>query len=121
MNVGLFPTPSPTGAIGTVTDADWQGMRHHDIANVRGLYYEADQTLAIWEVDAWGRLDEYTQGRLWQLFETFLLTRFPAAVRIFADDAEPGEAVQRKRYLLQSLGYEHVAGTHRIVAKEVGT
>jgi len=51
LTVGLFPTPPPSGAIGTVTDSAWQGMRHHDIASVRGLYYEEDRALAIWEVD----------------------------------------------------------------------
>jgi len=30
LTVGLFPTPPPSGAIGTVTDSAWQGMRHHD-------------------------------------------------------------------------------------------
>jgi len=42
LTVGLFPAPPPSGAIGTVTDSAWQGMRHHDIASVRGLYYEED-------------------------------------------------------------------------------
>jgi len=66
LTVGLFDHPVPSGAIGTVRGAEWQGMRHHDIANVRGLYYDADEALAIWEVDGWDRLEEFAHGRLWQ-------------------------------------------------------
>jgi hypothetical protein len=75
LTVGLFTDPSPSGPIGTVTGSQWQGMRHHDIANVRGLFYEQDRTLGLWEVDAWGRLDEFTHGRLWLAFESFLVRR----------------------------------------------
>jgi hypothetical protein len=119
LSVGLYNDPQPSGAIGHVTESNWQGMRHHDIASVRGLYYEEDQALGIWEVDPWGRLDEFAHGRLWQLFESFLINRFPAATRIFTDDAGPAEDTERNRDMLRSLGYEHVEGTHRIFAKEV--
>jgi|SRR5579872_1580215 len=118
--VGLYPQERPSGAIGEVTAFEWQGMRHHDIANVRGLYYDADQALAIWEVDEWQRLDEFAHGRLWQLFENWLVQRIPAATQIFTDDAEPHEDTERNREFLHNLGYAHVAGTHRIFAKEVG-
>jgi len=119
LTVGLFPTPQPSGAIGTVTSSEWQGMRHHDIASVRGLCFEQDRALAIWEVDTWGRLDEVAHGRLWHLFERFMSTRYPAATRIFADDAEPGDNTVRNRAFLGSLGYAPVAGTARILAKRV--
>ena len=102
-----------------MTESNWQGMRHHDIANVRGLYYKEDRALAIWEVDAWGRLNEFAHGQLWRLFETWLIARFPGAARIFTDDAEPHEQTQRNREFLIALGYGHVVGTHRIFQKEV--
>mgnify|MGYP001316471325 CR=1 FL=1 len=92
-------------------------MRHYDIDNVRGLCHDKEQALAIWEVDAWDRLDEFAHGRLWQLLETWLVHRFPGATRIFTDDAEPAEDTERNREMLRSLGYEQV--THRIFAKEV--
>jgi hypothetical protein len=119
LTVGLYTDPQPSAAIGQVTDSSWQGMRHYDIANVRGLYYEDDRALAVWEVDPWERLDEFAHGRLWQLFETFLIARFPGAARIFTDDAEPHEQTERNREFLKALGYEHVVGTHRIFKKEV--
>ncbi len=37
-------------------------MRHHDIAFVRGLYYQEDRALAIWEVDASDTLDEFAHA-----------------------------------------------------------
>ncbi len=67
----------------------------------------------------WGRLDEFGQATLWQGFERWLTGRFPAATRIFTDDAEPGEDTTRNRDFLRGLGYEHVTGTHRIFAKGV--
>jgi hypothetical protein len=119
LTVGLFPTPRRSGAIGTVTDSEWRGMRHHEIANVRGLYYQEDRALAIWEADAWNRMDEFAHAKLWQTFERWLVGRFPGARRMFTDDAEPGEDTERNREMLRSLGYEHVDGTHRVFAKEV--
>jgi hypothetical protein len=102
-----------------VTKSQWQGMRHHDIANVRGLFYEEDRTLAIWEVDAWGRLDEFTHARLWLAFESFLARRFPGAERIVTDDAEPGEDTTQNQAFLEGLGYRHIASTVRVWQKEV--
>lgn len=94
-------------------------MRHHVIANVRSLYYEDGQAHVVWEVDTWGRLDDFAHARPWRLFETFLLGNLPTATRIFANDAEPAEETERNREFLASLDYEHVAGTYRIIAKEV--
>jgi hypothetical protein len=118
LTVGLFPTPEPSDVIGTVAESAWRGMRHHDIAKLRGLYYEDDRSLGIWEVDAWGRLDEFAHGKLWQSFETFLIRRFSDALHLFADDAEPGDNTAHNRAFLRSLGYKHVRGTHRIFRKE---
>ena len=48
-----------------------------------------------------------------------MVGRFPQARHIFADDAEPGDNDMRNREFLRGLGYQHVAGTHRIWSKEV--
>ena len=119
VTVGLFEQPVPSSAIGMVKDTHWQGMRHHEIASVRGLYYEEDQALGVWEVDAWNRLPDETHGQLWQLFECWLIMRYPNATRIFTDDAEPGEDEARNREFLSALGYQHAEGTHRIFVKEL--
>jgi hypothetical protein len=119
VSVNLFPSPDPSSAIGRVTDSRWEGMRHHEIAAIRGLYYDADRAIGLWEVDAWGRLDELAYSRLWQLFESVLLVRFPAATRLYADDAEPGEDETKNQAFLQTLGYRHMRGTHGVFAKEV--
>jgi hypothetical protein len=75
--------------------------------------------VAIWEVDAWGRLDELSVARLWQLVEQWLRKRYPMATRIFTDDAEPGEDSEQNRALLRVWGYEQVPDTHRIFAKTI--
>jgi hypothetical protein len=119
LTVGLYTDPPPSGPIGTVTGSQWQGMRHHDIANVRGLFYEQDRTIGLWEVDAWGRLDEFTHARLWLAFESFLVRRFPGAARIVTDDAETGDDERQNQTFLEGLGYRHIASTVRFWHKEV--
>jgi hypothetical protein len=119
LTVGLYTDPPPSGPIGTVTGSQWRGMRHHDIANVRGLFYQQDRTIGMWEVDVWGRLDEFTYARLWLAFESFLVRRFPEAVRIVTDDAEPGADTKQNQAFLEGLGYRHIANTHRIWQKAV--
>jgi hypothetical protein len=94
-------------------------MRHHDIANVRALFYQEDRALAIWEVDAWGKLDEFAHGRLWHLFEGWVVERYPEGMQIFADDAEPGDNMAENRQFLRSLGYRSVPGTRGIFARPV--
>jgi hypothetical protein len=119
LTVGLFERSTPSGAVGAVRETTWQGMRHHEIASARGLYYDRDRAIGLWEVDSWGRLDRATQTQLWRAFERFLIGRFPGATRIFTDDAQPFEGPEHNRELLGSLGYTHVARTHRIFSKEV--
>lgn len=119
LTVGLYPREHPSGAIGKVTSSDWRGMRHHEIAAVRGLYYEEDRALVIWEVDAFGRLAPCAHSTLWHQVESFLFSRFPQASYIYTDDSEPGEDSVQNRDFLTGLGYHPVAGTARILAKEV--
>lgn len=45
--------------------------------------------------------------------------RYPHAIRIFADDAEPGENEVRNREFLGALGYQQHPGTHGIFVKEL--
>lgn len=94
-------------------------MRHHEIAKARGLYFAQDRALAVWEVDSFSRLDDFTHGQLWQAFEHWLIGRFPEAVQIFTDDDEPGDSRADNQEFLRSLGYEQATGAQRIFSKEV--
>lgn len=117
VTVGLFDHPAPSGAIGAVRGSEWQGMRHHEIAKARRLYFAEDRAFALWEVDSFGRLDDFTHGRLWQSFESWLVTRFPDTTRIFTDDDEPGDSRSENQEFLRSLGYQQVGA--RIFSREV--
>jgi hypothetical protein len=119
LTVGPFGHPVSSGGIGTVKGSEWHGMRHHEIGKARGLYFAEDRALAIWEVDSYGRLDDFTHGQLWQAFEGWLITRFPDATHIFTDDDEPGDNPAENREFLESLGYAPVAGGRRIFSREV--
>jgi hypothetical protein len=119
LTVGLFDHPVSSRAIGTVRSSEWQGMRHHEIAKARGLYFVQDRALALWEVDSFDRLDDFTHGELWQAFEHWLIARFSTAEWIFTDDDEPGDRRAENQHVLRSLGYERIAGAQRIFAKEV--
>lgn len=119
LTVGLFDHPVPSGAIGTVKSSEWQGMRHHEIGKARGLYFVEDRSIALWEVDSFDRLDEFTHGQLWQAFERWLIARFPDSHHIFTDDDEPGDSRADNQEILRSLGYERAPGTQRIFMREV--
>jgi hypothetical protein len=94
-------------------------MRHHEIGKARGLYFIEDRATALWEVDSFDRLDDFTHGQLWQPFERWLIARFPDAERVFTDDDEPGDSRADNQEFLRSIGYERAPCTLRIFAKEV--
>jgi len=119
LTVDLYPEVQHSGAIGEITESLWNGMRHHDIGKARGLYFVEDRSIALWEVDSFGRLNEFTHGQLWQAFERWLIAHFAQAERIFTDDDEPGDSRTENQEFLRSLGYEPAAGTQRIFAREV--
>src|SRR5579862_5587295 len=48
----------------------WRGMWPHEIASVRGLFYDQDRAIGVWEIIPARRLDEFTHGRLWLAFES---------------------------------------------------
>jgi hypothetical protein len=118
LTVDLYRDGLPAGGIGEVVESDWQGMRHEELARMRGLYYVEDRVLAIWEIDDVDRLDLTGRLTLWQGFEQFLTHRYPDARRMYADDAEPGDNEADNRDFLRSLGYQHLGGAHRIFMKE---
>jgi hypothetical protein len=119
LTVDLYREVLPAGDIGEVVGSQWQGMRHEELARIRGLYYVEDRALGIWEVDAAERLDLTGRLTLWQGFEDFLKQHHPDAQRIYTDDAEPGDNEADNRDFLRSLDYRHLPGAHRIFAKDL--
>jgi hypothetical protein len=119
LTVDLYCEGLTAGGIGEVKESNWRGMRHQELARLRGLYYVEDRALAIWEIDDLNRLDLAGRLTLWQGFERFLLQQHPDATRIYTDDAEPSDNEADNRDFLRSLGYQHLVGPHRIFAKEI--
>lgn len=116
LTVDLYNEALSAG-IGEVVGSEWRGMRHEELARLRGLYYVEDRALAIWEIDDVDRLDLTGRLTLWQGFEAFLRRHHPDARCVYTDDAEPGPNEVDNQDFLRSLGYQDVASTHRIFAK----
>jgi hypothetical protein len=120
LTADLFDKESSAGEIGNVVSSRWDGMKHHEIARLRGMYYEEEKSLAIWEIDDFDRLDIVSRITLWQGFEKFLKRHYPKANRMYADDSEPGENAADNQRFLEALGYRSV-GTPRIFTKGLAT
>src|SRR5689334_17336736 len=43
LTVDLYRETLPSGAIGEVLESGWQGMRHEELARMRGLHYVEDR------------------------------------------------------------------------------
>jgi hypothetical protein len=119
LTVDLRRDVLPSNMGGEVVESSWRGMRHEELARLRGLYYAEDRALAIWEIDDVDRLDLTGRLTLWQGFEAFLRRHHPDARRIYTDDAEPGANQVDNQDFLRSLGYQDVASMHRVFAKEL--
>lgn len=119
LTVDLHRDVLPSNMVGEMVESSWRGMRHEELARLRGLYYVEDRALAIWEIDDVDRLDLAGRLTLWQGFERFLTHRYPDARRMYADDAEPGPSQADNQDFLRSLGYQDAASTPRVFAKEL--
>src|SRR5713226_1097467 len=42
IGIDLYPTPTPTGALGEVTSSDWIGMKQERIGDSQAWYYQTD-------------------------------------------------------------------------------
>jgi hypothetical protein len=113
LTVGLSPAPTvaTAGAIGTVVDAAWHGMRHEQIGSGQAWYYPVARTLILWELDVWGRYlssaeptEDGTLRALWHGFERSLEARFPDAARVATPSWEPEVETARWRAFLTTAG-----------------
>lgn len=88
LTVDLFAVPRPTGEIGTVKAATWEGFKHQELGNAQGWYYPENRTLVLWECF----LEERFRGGppyedtlhlvVWQAWERFLISHSPGVEQI---------------------------------------
>jgi hypothetical protein len=112
IGIDLYPTPSPTGAIGQVASTDWIGMKQERIGDGQAWYYHQDRTLILWELTVFSH---YEQDRplepggnlmnMWQGFERFLVEKFPQARRMATLGHDPDFETLPYQAFLRGLGY----------------
>ena len=122
LTVGLFAVAPPTGEIGVVEDARWEGFRHQELGNAQGWYYPENRTLVLWECF----LEERHRGGppwedtlnlvIWQSWERFLIHHSPGIEHVVTtwEDIYDRETWQ---LFLEGQGYRQVAPAS--FAKEV--
>ncbi len=112
LTIALYPRPLPSGAIGTVVDSQWEGMRPVEVGHAQAWLYPEDCTLIVWEClleDRYRSADpesDDTLKALWSGFEQFLLRQLPRPERMATPSWEPIYQTDRWRAFLQSMGYQ---------------
>jgi hypothetical protein len=116
VTVDLSSSPSPSGQIGQVQSAGWEGMKHERIGDGQAWYYPADRTLVLWECILYQRyqqdenpLHDTNYANLWHGFEDFLVGRFPDARTIVTPSWEPDVKPQSWQAFLSFLGYKQLS------------
>lgn len=109
--VGLYPQPTPEGAIGEVVSSRERKMKEVEVGNAQAWYYP-DGTIVLWEcfLDSFVRdhlLNEDPNMRAWWLaFEHFLCKLFAEVSRIVTTSHDSMFATDEYQRFLHSLGYE---------------
>jgi len=122
LTAGLSAT-APAGALGTVLESGYTGVRPVEIGDAQGWYYPEDGVAVLWEclVGDRYRVAEPSEDRLlsllWEGFERLLLGRSLGARRVVTPSWEPlYEPVEWHRFL-EGRRYSPVA--ERAWGKEV--
>ncbi len=112
IGIDLFPTPTPTGAIGEVSSVDWIGMKQERIGDGQAWYYQQDRTIILWELTVFAHYEQEQPlapggnlSHMWQGFERFLVNRFPQARRIATLGHDPDYETPTYQRFLVSQGY----------------
>lgn len=115
LTVALPPESAPIGAIGSVTESAWIGMRHEDIGQAQAWYYPTDQLLVLWECYPEQRYrthgdprEDTTLAVLWTGFETWLTGRFPEARQLVTTWEDLYDRSQWQPFLA-TRGYDRIA------------
>ncbi len=123
ITAGLSST-APRGAVGTVLESEYTGVRPVEIGDAQGWCYPNERTAVLWEciVGDRYRAQDPSEDRLlallWEGFERMLLERSPRPERIITPSWEPMYEPQVWHRFLESRGYSPVA--ERAWGKEVG-
>jgi len=112
--IGLFAVPRPTGEVGRVEEARWEGFNHQELGNAQGWYYPDHRTLVLWECFLEERYrggapyDDSLALIVWQSWERFLLDHSPGVERIVTtwEDVYDRETW---RVFLEGQWYEQIA------------
>jgi hypothetical protein len=123
LTIDAYAAAAPSGAIGEVESAEWEGMAHRQIGSAQAWYYQADRTLVLWEcyLEEWCRQqDPTTDGnlqRLWNGFERLLLAQIGGARRIATPSWEDIYDLRSWRRFLELQGYQRLG--QRSYLKEI--
>ncbi len=115
---------APAGALGTVLESGYTGVRPVEIGDCQGWYYPEDGFAVLWEclVGDRYRAADPSQDRLlslvWEGFERHLLERSPNARCVATPSWEPLYEPPAWDRFLEGRGYSPVA--ERAWGKEVG-
>lgn len=122
LTIALHPVPPPSGEVGVVEEASWEGLRQREIGQAQAWYYPEDQILILWEcfLEQSFRSGLPTEDPLhqaiWRAWEGSLVDHAPGVRRIVTtwEDLYDREHWQQ---FLSSQGYQPV--TPAAFAKEV--
>ena len=114
LELQLFPTLAPTGAVGCVTSSERAGMRHEEVGQAQGWYYYSERTIVLWEAYMLPRYrgpnvaEDPNSYALWEGFQGFLTARFPSARRIVTTHDDPEYETGQYQDFLQRIGYRRI-------------
>jgi len=114
LTIGLYPEPTPGGAIGEVIGGRERRQKEVEIGNAQGWCYP-DGTLVQWEcflhdfVRTLPLTADVNMLALWRSCETFLTQQCPQATRIITTSHDPLFDTGEYQQFLTALGYAPVA------------
>lgn len=122
LTVGFYPTPEPYGAIGEVTKAEWEGMRHEEIGEAQAWYYPSDKLIMLWECYLFDRYRQADPNQdkalatLWDGYESTLKQQQPQAQHLVTTWEDIYDRSDWQ-FFLQRRGYQPF--TPSLFAKEI--
>ena len=122
LTAGLSAT-APAGALGTVLESGYTGIRPVEVGDAQGWHYGEDEVAVLWECLAGDRYraadpsEDRLLSLVWERFERLLLEHSPGAVRFVTPSWDPLYDPPVWHRFLEGRGYSPVA--ERTWGKEV--